>query len=76
MYRINPFDWEKEFPEIMKRGGFDAVIGNPPWGAEFSDQELAYHRQINREIIVRMIDSFMYLSTKDTKNLKLRDILE
>jgi type I restriction-modification system DNA methylase subunit len=31
MYRINPFDWEKEFPEIMKKGGFDAVIGNPPY---------------------------------------------
>jgi len=31
IYRINPFDWEKEFPEIIKRGGFDAVIGNPPY---------------------------------------------
>ena len=31
MYRINAFDWEKEFPEVMKRGGFDAVIGNPPY---------------------------------------------
>jgi type I restriction-modification system DNA methylase subunit len=31
MYRINPFDWEKEFPEIMKQGGFDTVIGNPPY---------------------------------------------
>jgi type I restriction-modification system DNA methylase subunit len=31
MYRINPFDWEKEFPEIMKQSGFDAVIGNPPY---------------------------------------------
>ena len=31
MYRINPFHWEKEFTEIMKRGGFDAVIGNPPY---------------------------------------------
>jgi hypothetical protein len=31
VYRINPFDWQKEFPEIMKRGGFDAVIGNPPY---------------------------------------------
>jgi hypothetical protein len=29
--RINVFDWEKEFPEIMKAGGFDAVIGNPPY---------------------------------------------
>jgi len=25
------FDWEKEFPTIMKRGGFDVVIGNPPY---------------------------------------------
>jgi len=30
-YRVNPFDWEKEFPEIMSRGGFDVVIGNPPY---------------------------------------------
>jgi predicted type IV restriction endonuclease len=30
-YRINAFDWEVEFQEIMKKGGFDAVIGNPPY---------------------------------------------
>jgi hypothetical protein len=28
---INPFDWEKEFPEIMQAGGFHIVIGNPPY---------------------------------------------
>jgi hypothetical protein len=31
IYRINVFDWHAEFPEIMKAGGFDAVIGNPPY---------------------------------------------
>ncbi|MGQ9628246.1 MAG: Eco57I restriction-modification methylase domain-containing protein [Anaerolineae bacterium] len=31
MRRVNPFDWEAEFPEIMKAGGFDCVIGNPPY---------------------------------------------
>ncbi|MCX5721922.1 MAG: Fic family protein [Nitrospirae bacterium] len=31
MRRVNPFDWKAEFSEIMKAGGFDAVIGNPPW---------------------------------------------
>jgi type I restriction-modification system DNA methylase subunit len=25
------FDWQMEFPETMKRGGFDVVIGNPPY---------------------------------------------
>ena len=30
-YRINAFDWNAEFPGIMKSGGFDAVIGNPPY---------------------------------------------
>ncbi|HVS52850.1 MAG TPA: TaqI-like C-terminal specificity domain-containing protein [Opitutaceae bacterium] len=31
-YRINAFDWAVEFKSIMEAGGFDAVIGNPPWG--------------------------------------------
>jgi predicted type IV restriction endonuclease len=30
-YRINAFDWQAAFPEVMKAGGFDAVIGNPPY---------------------------------------------
>jgi type I restriction-modification system DNA methylase subunit len=25
------FSWEDEFPEIMKSGGFDIIIGNPPY---------------------------------------------
>ncbi|GAC1605230.1 MAG: hypothetical protein NVS3B21_34760 [Acidimicrobiales bacterium] len=29
--RANAFDWAAEFPEIMRSGGFDAVIGNPPY---------------------------------------------
>ncbi|HIH02902.1 MAG TPA: N-6 DNA methylase, partial [Methanoregulaceae archaeon] len=29
--QINPFDWEREFPSIMATGGFDVVIGNPPY---------------------------------------------
>ena len=29
--KINPFNWEDEFPEIFENGGFDAVISNPPY---------------------------------------------
>lgn len=31
IYRINAFDWNIEFKEIMENGGFDVVIGNPPY---------------------------------------------
>jgi hypothetical protein len=31
MRRVNAFDWETEFPEAMASGGFDCVIGNPPY---------------------------------------------
>jgi hypothetical protein len=31
MRRVNPFDWEREFPKAMAAGGFDCVIGNPPY---------------------------------------------
>jgi len=50
--RINAFDWKTEFKPIMDQGGFDAVIGNPPYvrqeslGADktyFQDHFKVYH---------------------------------
>ena len=29
--RVNPFDWKREFPKVYGQGGFDVVIGNPPY---------------------------------------------
>ncbi len=29
--KIKPFNWQKAFPVVFKQGGFDAVIGNPPY---------------------------------------------
>jgi type I restriction-modification system DNA methylase subunit len=29
--RINAFDWSSRFPHVFARGGFDCVIGNPPY---------------------------------------------
>jgi len=28
---VQAFHWPLEFPDIMARGGFDVIIGNPPW---------------------------------------------
>ena len=57
--RINAFDWHAEFPEVFhregakdaKEGGFDAVIGNPPYvnirllTQEQGDQVKQYFRE-------------------------------
>jgi type I restriction-modification system DNA methylase subunit len=29
--RINVFNWHAEFPTVMSSGGFEAVVGNPPY---------------------------------------------
>ena len=45
MRRVNVFDWEddkKGFGGIMRRGGFDCVVGNPPYGAFFGKPEKVY----------------------------------
>ncbi len=31
IHRVNPFDWQRAFPQVFASGGFDAVIGNPPY---------------------------------------------
>ena len=32
-----PFNWEEEFSSEMNQGGFDVIIGNPPWGSNIDD---------------------------------------
>jgi hypothetical protein len=49
LVRVRAFDWNVGFRDIMKAGGFDAVVGNPPYillQDDFRDDEqLAYFRQ-------------------------------
>lgn len=45
--RINPFTWATEFPDEMSRGGFDVIVGNPPYVriqnmANFSPEEVRF----------------------------------
>jgi len=40
--RVNAFDWKAAFPQVFARGGFDAVIGNPPWGADLDLRDIEY----------------------------------
>lgn len=33
--KINAFDWRNEYRDVFLQGGFNCIIGNPLWGAEF-----------------------------------------
>jgi type I restriction-modification system DNA methylase subunit len=36
------FVWEEEFKDTLREGGFDIIIGNPPYGAELSETERSF----------------------------------
>ena len=33
-----PFNWQEKFSDVFKQGGFDVIIGNPPYIKEFVDK--------------------------------------
>ena len=37
------FHWPLEFPEVFESGGFDVVLGNPPWG-QLQPEEIKFFR--------------------------------
>ena len=58
--RINPFDWEKEFPEIFQRGGFSVVIGNPPYVRQEGLGEFKSYFQKHYKVYQGTADLYAY----------------
>ena len=54
------FDWEKEFPEIFKNGGFDIVIGNPPYVRQESIKEIKPYLEQNYKVYTGVADLYCY----------------
>ncbi len=34
------FNWQTSFPQVFANGGFDVIIGNPPYGANLNEREV------------------------------------
>ncbi|MDP3150628.1 MAG: N-6 DNA methylase [Ignavibacteria bacterium] len=62
---------KEPFIQYGLQSGFDIVIGNPPWGADLSEEVLFYLRIKHSSIIVRMIDSYMYFIKHSIDLLKI-----
>jgi len=62
-YRVNVFDWEKEFPESTKAGGFDAVIGNPPYIPIelMSDEQKTYYQKKYPQLVGKYDSSIIFI---------------
>jgi hypothetical protein len=56
------FDWKKEFPEIMKDGGFDVVVGNPPYVRiqELNHQEIDWFKDHKKTAYKRVDISILF----------------
>ncbi|MCK4735045.1 MAG: Eco57I restriction-modification methylase domain-containing protein, partial [Methanophagales archaeon] len=73
MRRVNVFDWSDEvkgFGGIMKRGGFDVVIGNPPYGALITNEEIGY---LNGKFNLQQYSLDTYLLFVEKALLLLKD---
>ena len=71
------FHWEIEFPEVfrdesgneLENPGFDAIVGNPPYGAELDSYEKAYLRTIVKETR-NMNSAALFIDTAKNRLLK------
>jgi hypothetical protein len=60
---VNPFDWSAEFPSETGRGGFDVIVGNPPYiriqnMTEYAPAEVAYYQNPQSPFETARIDNF------------------
>ncbi len=69
-YRINVFDWQTEFPSIMKSGGFDVVIGNPPYVRQESLKEQKRYFHSCYRAYHGVADLYVYFIEKGLRLLK------
>ena len=61
--RVNPLDWPVEFPAEMARGGFDVIVGNPPYTRiqnmqAYMPEELTYYQAARSPYLTARQDNF------------------
>ena len=65
-----PFKWEDEFREIFENGGFDIVIGNPPYVRQEKITEIKPYLKENYITYTGVADLYVYFFEKGLNILK------
>ena len=65
------FDWEKEFPEVFENGGFDIVVGNPPYVStkQIPTNDRNYYWKKYKEILFSEMDLYEIFIYKSVNEL-------
>lgn len=71
------FDWNTEFSDIMASGGFDVIVGNPPYVniANISDENTRKFFQIKYKTVKNKSDLFSIFVEKSNDVLKNKGLL-
>jgi len=65
------FKWEQEFPDVFANGGFDVVLGNPPYVRQELLGEIKFYLENSYKVYEGTSDLFTYFYEKSLKLLKL-----
>lgn len=68
--KINPMDFEQRFPVIMRAGGFDAIVGNPPYVRQESLASIKGYLESHYESFDSSADLYTYFMEKSLRLLK------
>ena len=67
---MRAFDWRKEFSKIINDGGFDVIVGNPPYVRQEELTEIKSYLEANYETYHGTADLFVYFFERELKMLK------
>ncbi|MFZ4591340.1 MAG: Eco57I restriction-modification methylase domain-containing protein, partial [Ignavibacteria bacterium] len=78
--KLNPMDFETTFPEVFRNGGFDAIVGNPPYVRiqtlnEYAVEQVKYFNNYYSNIVSDSYDLYLLFIYKGFEHLNSKGIL-
>ncbi len=68
--RVNAFNWKARFPEVFAQGGFDIVVGNPPYVRQESLSQFKDYFQKHYHSYDGVADLYIYFIEKGLSVLR------
>lgn len=69
------FDWEKQFATVMEEGGFDIIVGNPPYVRHEAIKHLKRHFEKEYDAFRTFADLYVYFIERSLYLLKEGGVL-